>query len=216
MEIEDILLKKGAEAAVEHVGKAVSKVTGSPSAEFGELLKDHIRFRRAKNLVKFYVEYQRVVADAGIDQRELPFRMWFPIFESVSIEEDETLQQKWAALLANAADPNTKVTVGPAFVEALKQLSPIEVKCLDWIYKSEDLPRGMITPESIARFFSVGSDHADLILEHLHQLGFLGSPAGRVEGHVITQVSGGYIERVATKWGLEFVKACRAPSKKTR
>ena len=55
-DLENILISKGAEVAVEQVGKAVSKVTGSSAEEFGELLKDHVRFRRAKNFVKFFVE----------------------------------------------------------------------------------------------------------------------------------------------------------------
>ena len=164
VEIEEILAK-GADAAIEQVGKAVSKVTGSPAGEFGELLADHIRFRRAENLVKFYVKYQRIVEAAGIDQTAVPFRLWFPIFDSASIEEDDSLQQKWAALLANAANPDSDVSVLPVFAGILGQISPGQAALMDWFYKGEDEPAGIVSATEVSNVCQVGLTDASLMLD---------------------------------------------------
>ncbi len=171
MEIEEILAK-GADAAIEQIGKAVSKVTGSPAGEFGELLADHIRFRRAKNLAEFYVKYQRIVEEAGIDQREVPFKLWFPIFDSASIEEDDSLQQKWAALLANAANPRPHVEVTPAFVELLKQISPLEAKLLHFAYVEMEPDHLFLS--GFHKHVEVTSHQVWVSLENVNRLGLLG------------------------------------------
>ena len=206
MEIEEILAK-GADAAIEQVGKAVSKVTGSPAGEFGELLADHIRFRRAENLVKFYVKYQRIVEAAGIDQTAVPFRLWFPIFDSASIEEDDSLQQKWAALLANAANPDSDVSVLPVFAGILGQISPGQAALMDWFYKGEDEPAGIVSATEVSNVCQVGLTDASLMLTHLSQLGLL---HGRTTTERLTQDPGP--DYAATSFGVAFVKACCAPS----
>lgn len=209
MEIEDILAK-GAEAAVEQVGKAVSKVTGSPAGEFGELLKDHIRFRRAKNLVKFYLKYQKIVEEAGIDQREVPFRLWFPTFESASIEEDESMQERWAALLANAANPGAEVDVDPSFVETLKQLSPLEAKALDAMYRPPLSETEGIVPAELATELAVSRKQALVLFNMLSRLGLC-----------YPNVASFYLEEFPkvplstsvqmTVFGAKFVASCQKP-----
>ena len=48
-------------------------------------------------------------------------------WESImSVEDYESLQERWAALLANAADPKRDGQVLPSFVEILKELTPDE------------------------------------------------------------------------------------------
>jgi hypothetical protein len=54
--------------------------------------------------------------------------------QNASLEGDDNLQDKWAALLANAADP-TQATVLPAFPEILRQLSNHDARFLSRLYR---------------------------------------------------------------------------------
>ena len=58
-------------------------------------------------------------------------------FEAASLETDETLQDMWAELLANAMDPNKDTSLRRVFIETLKQFEPIEALVLQKIAQSE-------------------------------------------------------------------------------
>lgn len=74
------------------------------------------------------------MASAGIEPVEIPDKIAYPLVLSAALEDDPTLQEKWAALLANAADPLKSDWVRLLYVEILKQLSPLEVKLLDELF----------------------------------------------------------------------------------
>lgn len=58
----------------------------------------------------------------------------FPLVQAASLEADPLLAEKWAALLANAADPAQRVPVHPSYVEILRQLTPTEAKLLEELF----------------------------------------------------------------------------------
>ena len=49
----------------------------------------------------------------------------------LSLEDDDDMQARWAALLANAANPDQEVTVHPTFPGILKELGSAEARLLD-------------------------------------------------------------------------------------
>ena len=51
-------------------------------------------------------------------------------FEAASLETDETLQDMWASLLANAMDPGKDTSLQRVFIDALRQLEPIDALIL--------------------------------------------------------------------------------------
>jgi hypothetical protein len=57
-----------------------------------------------------------------------------PALGSASMEDDDALQDKWAALLANAADPRAD-TMPPSFPQILSELTPGQAQFLDAIYE---------------------------------------------------------------------------------
>lgn len=68
--------------------------------------------------------------EAGRDPREVEWNVLFPLLDAGSLEEDPDMADRWAALLANAADPGTS-EVTPSFPEILKQLTTTEARVLD-------------------------------------------------------------------------------------
>ena len=84
-----------------------------------------------------------MVNPLGLEEpREVPPKIWYPIVDHGTLEDDDFLRTKYAALLANAVDPSFEFGVRPAFVEILKQLDPVEAKILDDLYVGSDLKGG--------------------------------------------------------------------------
>ena len=61
-------------------------------------------------------------------------KLLVPLVQAAALETDESLAEKWAALLANAADSAQRVAVRPAFVEVLRQLIADDAEMLRYIH----------------------------------------------------------------------------------
>jgi hypothetical protein len=57
-------------------------------------------------------------------------------FEAASLETDETLQDMWATLLANAMDPGKDTSLQRVFIVTLKEFEPIDARILQEIAQS--------------------------------------------------------------------------------
>lgn len=71
-----------------------------------------------------------LLASVGRKATPVEEKILFPLVEAASLETDETLMEMWAALLANAADPRTRMEITTSFVEILRQLGKAEVKII--------------------------------------------------------------------------------------
>src|ERR671929_238019 len=69
----------------------------------GEDLLAKIRSWRAGNAAGVVQKADDLAAAAGYRLGPVPGRVLMPILEYASLEDDDTLQGKWSALLANAA-----------------------------------------------------------------------------------------------------------------
>jgi hypothetical protein len=72
---------------------------------------------------------ERLLLDSGLPANAVPPRLFLPIMEASSIEDNETLQEMWAGLLATASHETDSVS--PSFIETLKQLTPDEARHLE-------------------------------------------------------------------------------------
>ena len=77
----------------------------------------------------------------GREPQPVEPKLLLPLVQAASLETDPTLAEKWAALLANAADPVQRVAVQVGFAEILRQLTPIDAQVLEFIY-AEHPPQG--------------------------------------------------------------------------
>lgn len=66
--------------------------------------------------------------------QQVPLKLLFPIIENASVEESDELQDRWANLLAHAADPGEAYAVSVSFPTILRELSARQVKFLDALY----------------------------------------------------------------------------------
>ncbi|MGH9771263.1 MAG: Abi-alpha family protein [Candidatus Acidiferrales bacterium] len=147
---------KLAAAAIEQAAKPfagmIRALFGGAFEEIGGMLTDSFRARRLSRLLTLVLPKLKAQFEAsGIPPASIPDNIWAPALEAATLTDDETLQEKWAALLLNA-NPNSGIAVKPSFVEILKQLSPLEACMLDKIF---DVLR--VYAERHAEFFNLAA-----------------------------------------------------------
>jgi hypothetical protein len=109
-----------------------------PSADFlGEKGRKYLerRLSRGKQMLVTSAEMLKTLP-TGTEPVPVPPRVFRPILELSSDEEDSEVRTTWAAMLANFADPSVAPDMLPAFTEILRNLSPIEVHILNWVYET--------------------------------------------------------------------------------
>jgi Abortive infection alpha len=124
-----------AEASKENSQSFLKAVLHEPAQELGALLGDKIRERRHANLIKTTSRAQERLKEAGLTAKEVPLSIIHPALESASVEEDPDLQEIWANMLANAANPESPDAVAPSFPAILKELRPVDVKFLATLHE---------------------------------------------------------------------------------
>lgn len=135
---EKALVEIGKEIGREAVAKAskfLEALLIPPLEQVGLLAHDQIKFLRWKNRVRICLKSQEYLEKKGIQPRKVAIKTLVPLLEYGSLEEDSSMQERWAALLANAADPKTTHELTLPNIEILKQLSPIEAKILDIMFE---------------------------------------------------------------------------------
>ena len=80
-----------------------------PVQEIGNIIGDCFRDYRLKNLEEISKKHLRNIEKRHLakeDLRVVSLKIGLPLLNEASLETDETLQEIWAKLLTNAADPN--------------------------------------------------------------------------------------------------------------
>src|ERR1700755_3276467 len=101
MEDEDKLVRAGVEAALKPFADMLEKIAGPAAEEFGLTLKDHVRVFRLKRQIRLFKRVEEMLAEAKMEPGRVPFKLLLPMIENASIEENNELQDRWAAMLAN-------------------------------------------------------------------------------------------------------------------
>ncbi|HKF50082.1 MAG TPA: Abi-alpha family protein [Terracidiphilus sp.] len=128
--------------AINKAADLIHRLAGPVCDDIGAMISDIMKPIRAKNLVNTLRRTQRILHEAGLPANAVPTRLLFPIADASSIENDETLQEMWAGLLATASQQTDSVS--PSFIETLKQLTPDDARHLE-----------LICQESVKHFNSI-------------------------------------------------------------
>lgn len=135
---EKDLIKAGTEgvaaAVMQPFRELLVQFLGPVTNELGTGLRYIAYPWRLKKGLRAMQKARRLLAEAGIEPHAVPPKLFLPILENASLEEDESLQERWAALLANAASPGGS-RIRRAFPEILKQLSPSDAAFLDDLFQ---------------------------------------------------------------------------------
>jgi len=134
----------------------VEKLFGGLVEQIGGIWEDSLKVRRFERRVKLFEKVKRIVDDAGFEPQQVPDKVWIPLLQFASVEDDEYLQQQWANMLANAANPLDGTQEYTSFVQILQQLTPRDVKLLMEIYSSTQLVSGFTEIEIYRLYLDAG------------------------------------------------------------
>jgi len=102
--------------------------------EIGGELRNRYRAMSGKNVEAVLNGASEILGDAQQSRNAVPGRILFPLLQSAALDEDATMQRRWASLLANSASTGDANKILPAFVETLRMLTPTQAQMLDWMY----------------------------------------------------------------------------------
>ena len=206
-----IRLAKNAEKAAEGLLKTV---LGPPADELGQLLKEKVSARRYQNLVKIAANAKEQLDSAGLSPKEVPLAIIHPLLEIASLEEDESLQKRWAALLANVSLSDSETL--RCFADILKQLTSVEARFLDKAYderfQSPRQPDRMAPPKKYPVLENTLALLRTSMIANLERLGLITRQSHDHTdftssfGTVVTATSN---RLYVSDLGMEFIQACR-------
>lgn len=177
------------------------------SAPFHEWAK-----RRMERAGAVLIEAAEILEQKNVEPIQVPGRILMPILEHSSIEEDSSLRTTWARLLANAAVPEGRLPMLPAYATILAELSPIEVRLLDYIAVEGDEGSDvyLFDAEASARALQVPDDMMVVFRDNFVRLNLIQRPLGMIPIRSSEQIDvGDYAgPHYLTFLGLAFISAC--------
>jgi Abortive infection alpha len=123
------------EGAMKPFNDLLQALLGPSVEEAGLVLRDYVTAFRIEKQVQLLDRLRKVLGRAGIKPAKVPMKLLGPIFEAATLEENNELQEIWANMLANAANPETPDAVAPSFPGILKEMRPVDVKFLATLYE---------------------------------------------------------------------------------
>jgi hypothetical protein len=146
--------------AVEKFGSFVAKYIDGPLTIGKQIVEDHLRYVRWEREQRLMQRAQTFMVQAGIERptRPIPLKLAAPLFQAATLEEDDTLQDVWAALLVNGANANSGIDLSRTHIDILERLSSYEANLLTQIYSVDvnmALHGGVLT-EGLPHFARLG------------------------------------------------------------
>ena len=127
-----LVIKTGIEQLFVPLHKLLGELLGPAAEEVGLSLRDQAKTWRFKRQLRMLREVQRLVDESGLKINPIATRLFFPVLEAAAIEDDDEMQTRWAALIANEA--TNFGSVHPSFIEILRQIAPEDARLLDRLY----------------------------------------------------------------------------------
>lgn len=135
LNIKSSTLEKGLEV----VSGFLKTIIGKPAEEFGLMLADNVKLWRLNNQIRNLKKVQKICEKAKIKTKQVDLKVLMPYLESVSLEENDELQNLWANLFVNYIDSNKNLATH-VYPSILSQLSSDEVKLLKYFVNNLTLP----------------------------------------------------------------------------
>ena len=220
-----LVVKTGIEQLFVPLHQLLEKLLGPAATELGLSLGDSTKVWRFKRQIRLLQEVERLVEQTGKDIKPIATRLFFPVLEAASIEDDDEMQTRWAALLANEA---TSVgSVHPSFIDILRQMAPDDARLLDKLCDRCELkqnrrirPTGDISNDmEMAKLIK----HSEESFDNLVRLGLIQADYDMDDREPRIRIAGGHAFTAAelkswyelSEFAVRFVRACREPSSTT-
>ena len=208
-ELLEAAAKGASDSALEPIKQPLMNLAGPFTEQLGHILALPFKWWRFKASFAIMEKAKRFLDERGVKPQHVPMKLLAPILENGSLEDDESMVDRWASLLASAADPNYKQTILPSFPDVLRQLSAREVAILEKLYAPFILTESNRKNEWKYWFIPIeGSDFGmsvnefGIVRDNLRRLELLFWHPNTLPRHHIPK------EFSLTCFGFAFVSAC--------
>jgi len=118
---------------VQQGGEFVGDMFGESFRQFGGSVADWARYFRYKNFLRIADKVIEIHKARHLDGKLIPIPPQFalPLLEGASLENEESLQELWAGLIANASDHNHRLNLKKVYIEILRGLEPLDAGVLN-------------------------------------------------------------------------------------
>ncbi len=131
-------IAKAADTTVDIVKKAaglIDGVFGNAVSNTMGLLSDRLAYFRLEKAVMLAEKVDANLKKKGVKRRYVPVAFGLPIIEKASVEDDETLQEKWANLLTNSVDATYDKPLRRNYASILGDMEAVDARILDLLVK---------------------------------------------------------------------------------
>ncbi len=196
---DEMPYEKAIEETAKTTGKALDMVQSMSPAiatAYGFIIGDRINAARERQLDSLARKTKKLLQDRNAkEEQPVPEQIAIPLLEAAQGETRETIQDLYAALLANAMDANYANDVRPEFVATVKALQPLDAAILAIVLRAHDtVSQRQIRYQDVSTHI-LGKRPAavQLSVDHLVKLNCILSNQGML---------------MMTPYGQEFMVAC--------
>lgn len=117
----------------------IAAAAGRPGLSIGTILGEWAQ-RRVKNAEAIGNKAHLILLNLDLKPKEAPFNVIQPLLESATLQDDPSLQETWANLLANAADPRRERPLNAIFPYILRDLGLVTAPIHDADFEVQQRP----------------------------------------------------------------------------
>jgi hypothetical protein len=168
--------------AIQEAIKALRGLSGFLKETFGTVPQDIVgllggdwlKVRRAENLARTIEKARERLNARRVETPEpATLSLTLPILVAAADESRDELQDLWARLLAAAADPSRASHFRLAFIEAVKNMDPLDAAVLQASHAQHGGAMGDQVRNSLAAALHVLRDEVDVSIFNLKKLGLV-------------------------------------------
>jgi hypothetical protein len=169
--------------------------------------------QRLTRAARILVDAEGQAIDAGFKPQPVHIRIVEPLLASASLEDDPELIRRWASLLSNASSPRASNKILPGYIDVLRQLTPIQVAILDWLYERRRARDEITTKEQLMEKFELPIDDFALFMTDFQRLNIL--RASNIQFQDAFSNQDIFRQVHLTTFGFYFIYSCQPPASNT-
>jgi len=123
---------KPLEIVADTVKEFLQKVITPTLEETGLLFADKVKYWRFKNQINVLIKADEYLKLKGIKTRKVNIKVLAPMLEEISMEEEESMQTRWAALMANTVSEGSSINT-TLYSHILGQMTSRDAELFDII-----------------------------------------------------------------------------------
>ncbi|MDM0006201.1 Abi-alpha family protein [Variovorax sp. J22G73] len=122
--------------AARDAGGFIAKFIAGPLEQGMGIFEDRLRYTRWERQHRLMLRAEEFLRRSGLSSptRAVPLKLALPLIQGASLEDDDMLQDRWAALLVNAGNADFPFEIRRAYASILEQLTSLDVAVMDAIY----------------------------------------------------------------------------------